>query len=314
MTKRSLSPAALRFASALKFGAGESSFSAGDLRPFSGIAYTGGVVTDHWFWSKVVFDLSTTRPAAEVLPVLFDHDTRIPLGNGTISVGTDISIDGVIYDDADGQKVLGKPGHPWQMSVYIKPGRIEELQEGSSVVVNGILFEGPGVVFRDNVVKEASIVTFGADPNTSASLAFSASDKDLEIEITAIGAPAMTPEEIAALQAKVAELEAANVKFAADAAAAAAAAAASARATRFAAVKTMFSATGKTDVTEAEAAPYLSMTEEQFAAVSSAMTSFKASLPEHLFREQATETTAAAPPQKSALLLDAERRAAAAKK
>lgn len=315
MKTKKVPAAALRFTAVVAIDGSEASLSAGTPRPFSGIAYSGGAITDHGYWDKVVFDLSTTT-APQVTPVLFAHDDTMPIGRTDIvAIGADIKVAGVIYDDADGQKILGKPGHPWEMSVYIKPSRIEELLDGASVIVNGTLFNGPGVIFRDNVIREVSFVSLGADPNTSASL-FAAGDT-LDIESQTIGAPKMTEAEILAMQARVAELEAANIQFAADkvasdlaAAVIAAEAAATAAATRFAAVKVLFGAA--TD--EAAAAPYMSMSDLQFAAVSTAIGAVKKNVPAHLFSEQATQETAGLPAAKSALMLDAERRAAANKK
>jgi hypothetical protein len=315
MKTKKIPAQALKFTSAVAIGGGESSIAAGEPRPFSGIAYSGGEVVDHGYWDKVVFDLSTTT-AAQVTPVLFAHDDRIPVGRtDTVSISSDIKVAGVIYDDADGAKILGKPNHPWEMSVYIKPRRIEELLEGASVVVNGNLFEGPGVIFRDNIIREVSFVSLGADPNTTASL-FAAGDSDLEIETSTIGAPIMTEAEILAMQARVAELEAQNAQFsatiaAAEAAAAevAAAAAEAARQTRFAAVKDLLG-----EVDQATAEPYMTMSDLQFTAVKNTIGAVKKSVPAHLFSEQATQAAAGAPATKSALMLDAERRAAAAKK
>ena len=33
-------------------------------RTFSGIAYSGEAITDHWYWDKVVFDLDSKSKAA----------------------------------------------------------------------------------------------------------------------------------------------------------------------------------------------------------------------------------------------------------
>jgi hypothetical protein len=315
MKTKKIPAQALKFTSAVAIGGGESSIAAGEPRPFSGVAYSGGEIVDHGYWDKVVFDLSTTT-AQQVTPVLFAHDDRLPVGRtDSVAIGADIQVAGVIYDDADGAKILGKPGHPWEMSVYIKPSRIEEVLDGASTIVNGNLFTGPGYIFRDNTIREVSFVSLGADPNTSASL-FAAGDSDLEIETSTIGAPTMTPEEIQALQARVAELEAQNTQFsatiaAAEAAAAEAAATAAeaARQTRFAAVKDLLG-----EVDEATAEPYMTMSDLQFSAVVKTVGAVKKSVPAHLFSEQATQAAAGAPATKSALMLDAERRAAAAKK
>lgn len=87
------------------------SFSAGDPVPFSGVADSAGTITNHGYWNKVVFDLSTTK-APSVTPVLFAHDDRISFGRtDTLSITSDIKVSGVIYADVAGAKILSKPGH-----------------------------------------------------------------------------------------------------------------------------------------------------------------------------------------------------------
>ncbi|MDR3153702.1 MAG: hypothetical protein LBW85_05375 [Deltaproteobacteria bacterium] len=49
------------------------------LRKFRGTAYGGGVITDHFMWNRVVFDLETTT-APEKMPVLLDHDSSQIVG------------------------------------------------------------------------------------------------------------------------------------------------------------------------------------------------------------------------------------------
>lgn len=73
-------------AAALHFDASTTVFAeaADGLRKFSGVAYAGGVITGHFYWGRVAFDLATTR-FAERVPILIEHDRSQRAGFGRIS-------------------------------------------------------------------------------------------------------------------------------------------------------------------------------------------------------------------------------------
>ncbi len=144
------------------------------VRRFEGVAYSGKPITGHWFWDNVIFDLSATS-APERLPMLVGHDrSRIAGFSEAVAIGTDgIKINGRLASTTEaGQQVanLSDEGFPWQMSVDIHPGVIEEVQAGQSVAVNGHTFAGPGHIFRNSRIKEISFTPTGADPHTSANV------------------------------------------------------------------------------------------------------------------------------------------------
>lgn len=316
-----VSSKALQFSAPLEFKAGDKP-AAGEPRPFGGVGYSGGVVTDHWYWEDgVIFDLASTRSAKDEVPILWAHDTNVVVGRATLSIGSNVTVDGVIYDDADGQKVLGKPGHPWQMSVRIRPGRIYSIPRGESLVVNGLTVVGPCAVFFDSVIEEVSICTFGADRNTSAAL-FGGSAPD-EIEIAETHPEhSMKKEEIEALVAQVAQLTADNAALNTEVTAFKQADIDRAAAVRADQIKEIFGA----DVSPEKAAPYMSMDETMFATVSAAFAELRTAktaaapaapaqqqLPTSLFTSVVTAPAAPAAGSKSPLVADAERRAAARK-
>jgi hypothetical protein len=57
----------------LRGGAGDGAAAEGAKRKFAGVAYSGDVIEGHWYWDRVVFDLSTTK-APQKLPMLMGHD------------------------------------------------------------------------------------------------------------------------------------------------------------------------------------------------------------------------------------------------
>lgn len=291
---------------AFRFAAGTLSLAAGEgQRRFEGLAYSGKEVTDHPFWPKVIFDLSSTR-SPERIPVLLNHDgDRIVGHTDSVEIGSEIKVGGALYaDEPDGALVAKRSdaGFPWQMSVHIAPGRVDEVRAGETVKVNGEKFTGPGYVFRQARIREVSFCPVGADQRTHA-VALSGLQEEIDVEITKEQYDAIVAErdalkaEVTALAEKVNAFTAAQAQAAKDA--------------RVAAVKQLFADLGR-EFTDEAAKPYVEMAAEQFAAVEKDLRSAKPAAPAHLFSERATGEPGA--PGKSPLLADAERRAAAAKK
>ena len=117
----------------------------------------------------------------------------------------------------------------------------------------------------------------------------------------------MSTEKIAALEAQVEQLTAANAALTAEVSAFRAAA----KEVRASAVKSLFADLG-IEFSDGAAAPYLEMSDSTFSAVSAHMKSGRKSVPAHLFSEQATQGSAPAG-EKSILIADAERRAGKSK-
>lgn len=143
----------------------------GQKRTFKGIAYSGGRVTDHCYWGSdgVVFDLEGIQ-IPNVTPLLGEHDSDSRVGVVTnVTNNKNIEVSGNFLSNEDAQQIVqdADDGFPFQMSMYIKPGSIEEVLQGQSVNVNGQDFAGPITVFRKNRIREFTICSLGADENTS---------------------------------------------------------------------------------------------------------------------------------------------------
>lgn len=142
-------------------------------RRFSGVGYTGKMIEGHYYWGRVMFDLSTMEVPAK-MPILLNHDATQIVGfsdafDTKLSEG--LKLEGVLSSATEcGRNVaaLSDEGFPWQMSVRISPKRIEEVKEGASVVCNGQTVEGPCYVFRDSKLSETSFTPIGWDSGTSA--------------------------------------------------------------------------------------------------------------------------------------------------
>lgn len=281
---------ALRFESAVSIAAGEGESAA---RRFEGVAYSGHEITGHWYWGKVIFDLATTEAPAK-LPALIGHDRNMVVGFAdTVKITDKITVEGPLSDvTPHGKQVaaMSDEGFPWQMSVHIEPGSVEEIKSGATVHVNGHQFAGPGYVFRNARIREVSFTPTGWDDKTSARAM--SNEGGVIINVTSHEENAM---ELEQLQRQVADLttQITGLQASADAATARADAAEAAladqqRAARVEQVRALFAATGR-EYSDEAAAPYIAMDATLFAAVSADMKAIKPAAPESLFRTQADD-------------------------
>lgn len=143
----------------------------GKKRTFTGVAYSGEVIQGHYYWGDVIFDLETIQIKTP-LGALIDHDPGRRAGvvrNFTKDNQSGLKVSGDLLSNKNGQEVAqdSDEGYPWEMSVYILPGSIEEVDRGE-VVVNGRTLKAPITIFRNGVIREVSFCALGADDNTSA--------------------------------------------------------------------------------------------------------------------------------------------------
>lgn len=161
-------------------------------RTFSGTAYSGEVITDHWYWDRIIFDLDSMQLKGRI-PALLEHRSSQRAGainTHSISHQTGLTVSGDLMSNEFGTQVAqdSDDGFPWQMSVRIDPSAIEEIQAGSSVSVNGKIHQGPITVFRGGRIREVSFCALGADDNTNAVAAShnptqsSKEDTDVDLE------------------------------------------------------------------------------------------------------------------------------------
>lgn len=141
-------------------------------RTFSGLAYSGEKIDGHWYWGDLVFDLSTMS-VPNKLPALLDHDAGKRCGYVTafnIDQTAGFNVAGNLLSNKYGSEVTNDSdeGFPWQMSVRIDPGSVEEVNSGNTVIVNGRSFNGPITIFRNSTISEVSFTALGWDSNTTA--------------------------------------------------------------------------------------------------------------------------------------------------
>ena len=191
----------------------------GQKRKFKGTAYAGGRVDGHWYWGRsgVVFDLEgieIDKPTA----LLEEHfgSSRIGVVQAVDTNGK-IDVSGDFLTNAKAQEIVqdSDDGFPFQMSMMIDPGSIEEVSQGKTVIVNGQSFEGPITVFRQNRIREFTICSTGADRNTSIKAFSGKANPNPTKEDTDVTELEKAQAEIAALKLKNTELETQNKQFAA---------------------------------------------------------------------------------------------------
>lgn len=266
-------------------------------RSITGVAYSGGLIPS----LNCVLDLASTQVDPN-MPLLFQHKQDVAIGViDSANDGQQIAVSGSLFADIDdtARQVAAKSkrGLRYQMSVGIYGGGVDAIAAGKRISINGREFTGPITVLRRGHVRECSITSLGADPQTSASFFSAAGD-----------APgALSPEQsmdLEALTARVAELEADKTALAARADAAENALAAHTKEVRLSAVRDLFKKTGR-EFSEASAAPYVTLSADAFTAVAADMTAIAKQLPAHLFSERAIGSIAG---ESSPLLADARAR------
>lgn len=133
-----------------------------------GIAYSGGVIKQHGPFENLVIDLSTTKIAKSKTPILRDHNMSQIAGQGKLSISDNqLLLEGNLSEKSQfGKEIidLAEDGFEWEMSIGLFDF---DIQEVTNEEVNGIKLE-KGVVFRNGIIREVSLLSLGADMDTKA--------------------------------------------------------------------------------------------------------------------------------------------------
>jgi hypothetical protein len=149
--------------------------------------YSGGVIPNHWYWGDLAIDLSGMSFPKAKTPILEDHNTSKKIGFSTkmSTEGNKLSVAESVFLDTPESLVFrsnSAAGFPYEASMYVRPTSVEEVGNGVEVDVNGFKFKGPGTIWRKSIFKEASVCTFGYDPNTR-SAAMSEGEEECIFEV-----------------------------------------------------------------------------------------------------------------------------------
>jgi hypothetical protein len=138
------------------------------------VAYNGGGLIVAGYDAPVYLELAGGNGFDKPLPLLRDHDkARI---TGTVQakiVGNTIEATGrLVGSGADRQQVeeFARDGYAWQASVGARPLHVVKVGKGQSATVNGQAVAGPAYIAKKWRLAEISLVTIGADADTSVNL------------------------------------------------------------------------------------------------------------------------------------------------
>ena len=165
---------------------------------FTAIANTGAPMR-HPYVGKLVVDMSTLKIPRQDVPVLRDHDPGQIAGH-TLSMKktqNGLEVKGrLTAKTAAGQEIISllHDGHPWQLSVWVPPERVQFLQANESAQVNGAELKGPAAILRGSDVREVTFTALGMDQHTRASKLAAGAD-EIEVEIETLTAPVEAPEQ-----------------------------------------------------------------------------------------------------------------------
>jgi len=139
-----------------------------------GVAYSGDAVD--LGMETIVIDLETLD-ASVPMPLLFAHDHGADIGvvSAIDNDGKTLTLTATLFDDVDARAAdivaKARRGMPYQLSVGVFDGSVDQIGEGNTATVNGRTFNGPISIVRGGTLREVSVVTLGADPHTEANIA-----------------------------------------------------------------------------------------------------------------------------------------------
>lgn len=169
--------------------------SNGKTPKLSIVGYTGGLMEAEGLPHPVIINLKGFRFAHESIPILFDHNSNSRLGYTTKQM---IKANKVLFrgmgsgtsEEAKGVLEDMRNGFPFQASLGGDVMLVKLVPEEFSkeINVNGIRLrgtkDGPFFIAEEFVADEISVLTFGADSNTTSRIAARAvRPKNLEVKL-----------------------------------------------------------------------------------------------------------------------------------
>jgi len=145
-----------------------------DNMPITMLARSAKAI-DHWYWGRVVHDFSGMKVHKDVLTIDYNHGDPIGYlnqfddrGKEGLFVSGELVPTGQPGDRVPILSALKKGGVPFEASINFDGDEIryESIGEGQVVEVNGLEFEGPGVVIREWSLRGVAVCPYGADADT----------------------------------------------------------------------------------------------------------------------------------------------------
>lgn len=125
----------------------------------------------------IVIDLAgfVSQKDARAIPILYGHDWDQQLGHATVARVDDegIWLEGIVSVPSERARewaASAKAGFPWQASLGFMVADSLAVEEDDEIDVNGRVEKGPVTIATGVQIWECSVVTFGADAQTSANV------------------------------------------------------------------------------------------------------------------------------------------------
>lgn len=143
----------------------------------------------HWWWGKIVHDMEGFFTHKPSIALDWNHDPNVLVGYADKQIADDngLRLRGKLVKLEDGDqadKIIKwrKAGVPLEGSIYFDEAEMEYIPENTNTKVNGLSFDGPGVIVRKWTIRGCAICPYGYDGKTETMLSrqqFSFSVKEL---------------------------------------------------------------------------------------------------------------------------------------
>ena len=153
---------------------------AGAQPKFDVVAYNGGPLKVGGYDLPIVIDLAGLDVGKSVIANLHHKkDQLVGHVDNIENDGKGLKLKGLVSAVTEHAKQFVESaanGFPWSASIEASPSKVDEIPEGSSVVVNGRSISGPVYVARKSRLYGVAFLPHGADENTVVNVAASAVD------------------------------------------------------------------------------------------------------------------------------------------
>lgn len=142
------------------------------------VARTGKPI-EHWFWGRVVHDLSGMQLSKPRIPIDYVHDSKEIIGylNKFDIASGDLVTSGALVPFKDSDRATeiihkNRVGVPYEASINFGGDgiKVQEVAKKEITEVNGMQFEGPGIIIRQWPLRGVAICPYGADANTASAV------------------------------------------------------------------------------------------------------------------------------------------------
>jgi len=184
---------ALRFAADLEMGANGDGSKTVPVK----LKARGIQPVDHWYFGRIVHDLAGMSLSKSRLAIDYCHreDEVMGFANKFDTEGG-LMASGALTPFKEGDRaseVIYKSGQgvPYEASVFFDPAELvlEYVPQGMAVPVNGLSFEGPGVVARKWTLRGLAVCPYGQDKLTSVEFSAGANPPEVAVQYTEIEQP-----------------------------------------------------------------------------------------------------------------------------